>query len=194
MNFLAHAYLSGNDPFILVGNMIADFVKGKQFAAYIPEVQRGILIHREIDRYTDQHPIVKESRRLFYPEIRHYALVITDVIYDHYLGKHWHKYHSQPLKLFTGKVYDTLEQNSSLLPADFNVILPRMKTHDWLASYADTQGIFRSLDGLARRSPGFVFAGKTKELFLHHYDTLHEHFNQFFPELIHHTEIKKATP
>jgi hypothetical protein len=29
MNYLAHAYLSFNEPDILVGNLISDFVKGK---------------------------------------------------------------------------------------------------------------------------------------------------------------------
>ena len=55
MNFLAHAYLSFNEPEIWVGNMISDFVKGQKKLEYPEGIQTGIQIHRNIDEFTDTH-------------------------------------------------------------------------------------------------------------------------------------------
>lgn len=193
MNFLAHAFLSGNDTNLIIGNMIADFVKGSHFNQYPTAIQKGIVLHREIDRYTDHHPIVKSCRKLFYPEISHYALVIVDVVFDHFLGKHWEKYHLSDLKTFSQNVYTLMENNHSVLPERFQFILPRMIAHDWLTSYSHKELLFESFHGLSRRSPGFIYAEKTKELFLKNESELEESFFIFFPELIAHTNKKRLS-
>ena len=59
MNFLAHVYLSGSNIHLAVGNLIADRVKGKNIELLAPEIQEGVLLHRAIDTYTDQHPLVR---------------------------------------------------------------------------------------------------------------------------------------
>ena len=53
MNYLAHIYLSGNDPDLIFGNFIADAVPGKQYKNYSNRIQEGIILHREIDSFTD---------------------------------------------------------------------------------------------------------------------------------------------
>ena len=40
MNYLAHAYLSFNNTYILIGNMISDYIKVKQQYEYSPEIQK----------------------------------------------------------------------------------------------------------------------------------------------------------
>ena len=62
MNFLAHAILSFNDPDILTGNMISDHVKGKSQYDFSPGIQKGIRLHRAIDRFTDLHPVTKAAK------------------------------------------------------------------------------------------------------------------------------------
>ena len=62
MNYLAHAYLSGNDIPLSVGNFIADSVKGKKYLSYPAKIIRGILLHRAIDHYTDNHLILVDLR------------------------------------------------------------------------------------------------------------------------------------
>ena len=57
MNYLAHAFLSFQQPDILVGNMISDFVKGKSKFTYTPGIQKGIMLHRAIDQFTDASDI-----------------------------------------------------------------------------------------------------------------------------------------
>ena len=66
MNYLAHIYLSGNNDMLKIGNFIADSVKGKQYLDYPKAVQQGITLHRNIDEFTDSHPIVHQSVCLLY--------------------------------------------------------------------------------------------------------------------------------
>ena len=88
MNYLAHIYLSGDDdPLLKIGNFIADSVKGKAFKKYPQAIQNGIKLHREIDTFTDSHPIVFESKHRLFKKSRHYSSVIVDVLYDHFLAK-----------------------------------------------------------------------------------------------------------
>src|SRR5688572_23110697 len=109
MNFLAHAYLSGDDEHVMAGNFFADFVKGKQaLQAFDTGIARGIALHRQIDSFTDTHAIVAESKKRLKPKYRHYAAVIVDVFYDHFLARNWNDYHHQPLEIYVRGVYATL--------------------------------------------------------------------------------------
>ncbi len=87
MNYLAHAYLSFGQDEVLVGNFIGDFVKGKMMSTFPQEVQNGIRLHREIDKFTDTHPLVRAGQSYLRPLFRHYSTVITDIFFDYYLAK-----------------------------------------------------------------------------------------------------------
>ena len=52
MNFLAHLYLSKNNTNIMIGNFIADHIRGNNFNHFSREIQQGIKLHREIDTFT----------------------------------------------------------------------------------------------------------------------------------------------
>src|SRR5450432_1821563 len=92
MNFLAHLYLSGDNPQVMIGNFIGDFVKGKNLTErFDTDVAKGIALHREIDWFTDTHIVVKQSKDRLRPKYRHYAGVIVDIFYDHFLAKNWDK-------------------------------------------------------------------------------------------------------
>jgi acyl carrier protein phosphodiesterase len=92
MNFLAHLHLSGNNPNIMLGNFMGDFVKGKSYRQqYEPEIIKGIELHRSIDEFTDSHPVVTESKNRLRPTYRHYSGVIVDVFYDHFLAANWNQ-------------------------------------------------------------------------------------------------------
>ena len=64
MNFLAHIYLSGDNEMIAIGNFIADGIRGKQYKKFQKDIKTGILLHRQIDTFTDAHPIVRQSTKL----------------------------------------------------------------------------------------------------------------------------------
>src|SRR6476661_6072161 len=119
MNYLAHAYLSFNDPQILVGNMISDYVKGKAQFSFSGKVQKGITLHREIDRYTDSHPSTKKAKEIFRPAYRLYSGAIMDVLYDHFLANDDSEFTPVSLKEFSTRTYQQLELQAAELPINF---------------------------------------------------------------------------
>ena len=79
MNLLAHIFLSGDADQLLIGNFIADFIKGNRFEHLEPEMIRGIYLHRFIDSYTDRHPLVKQSARRLQPKFGKYYAGLTKI-------------------------------------------------------------------------------------------------------------------
>lgn len=184
MNFLAHAYLSGEHRKILVGNFTGDFIKGKQaLSRYEPDIVRGVELHRAIDEFTDEHPVVHQSKDRLRAGYRHYAGVIVDVFYDHFLAAEWDNYHIMPLERFAGEVYSTLKDFSAALPVSFKRMFPYMISGNWLVNYRQISGIHRSLSGMASRTPyesKMEFASRDLEK---HYEAFGAEFKIFFPEL-----------
>ena len=152
MNFLAHAYLSFGQEEILVGNFIADFVRGKELENYPKKVQLGIQLHRAIDTYTDSHPLVKQVQSLLIPRFGHYSRVISDVFFDYFLAKNWKNYSDTPLEKFSLDSYRTLSSSPYELPEAFRRMFHWMQLQNWLYSYREAAGIQAALDGLTRRA------------------------------------------
>lgn len=184
MNFLAHLHLSGDNTSIMLGNFIGDFVKGKNLAEKVgSEMAKGIELHREIDFFTDQHPIVTQSKKRLRPKYRHYSGVIVDVFYDHFLAKNWNDYHPQPLSDYAAYVYDVIHKNETLLPDRVNMMMPYMIKGNWLVNYATVEGIQRALTGMTRRTP---YESKMDESVVdlqENYEEFKSEFEAFFPSL-----------
>lgn len=187
MNYLAHAYLSFDLPEITVGNMISDFVKGKQKDNYPPKVQQGIILHRAIDSFTDTHPVTRKAKSFFREEYGGYAGPIVDIVYDHFLAND--KILFPPgqaagsLKAFAQKAYERVGAHEALLPEKFARLFYYMRIEDWLAHYRYKELIFKSFEGLARRAKYMPDAGRAKRLFETHYEDLAACYVEFFPEL-----------
>ena len=187
MNFLAHLYLSGNDTSVMLGNFIGDFIKGKNMAEKVGhEIARGVELHREIDFFTDQHPIVRESKKRLRPKYRHYSGVIVDVFYDHYLAKNWKDYHAQALPEYAKGVYALIQKNNALLPERVNLMIPYMIKGNWLVNYATLEGIHRALTGMARRTPYESKMDESVSDLKENYEEFKAEFTAFFPELKQH--------
>lgn len=190
MNFLAHLYLSKSNKNILIGNFIADSVKGKNYNNYSPEIKAGILLHRAIDYYTDTHPIVKKSMRRLNERYRHYDGVIIDILYDHFLAKNWAKYSEIPLELYAENVYSHLQENVDIFPERVKTLLPFMIEYNWLVGYASLEGIERVLNGMNKRTKGVSQMNLAIEDLKLHYKELEEDFTLFFKDILQFTEDK----
>ncbi|WP_203296316.1 acyl carrier protein phosphodiesterase [Luteirhabdus pelagi] len=183
MNFLAHIYLSGEDEGVIIGNFIADGIKGKKYKKFPADIQKGILLHRAIDSYTDGHPIVRQSTARLHENYGHYSGVIVDILYDHFLAKNWNSYHEQPLASFVDDFYELLRKNFTMLPARIQRMMPYMIADNWLLSYATVTGISTILAQMNIRTKGkskMNFAVMELETYYEEFET---EFTAFFTEL-----------
>ncbi|MCY7410964.1 MAG: ACP phosphodiesterase [Chitinophagales bacterium] len=184
MNHLAHLYLSRTSEKLMVGNFIADAVKGKKFQEYETEISKGIVMHRAIDTFTDAHVLVSHSKSFFRARYGLYSPVIIDLVYDHFLAKNFGNYSNEPLNIFCDRCYKVFEKYFSVMPPRNQHLFPYMQKENWLLSYAQVEGIKKSLTAISRRiknNPGIENA--TEELQLH-YDELENDFEKYFPLLI----------
>ncbi len=184
MNFLGHQYLAQHDTDLMVGNFIADAVKGKAFKLYPEGIAKGILMHREIDSFTDTHAATREGRKRLQTRYKKYAAVLTDVFYDHFLAVNWSQYHAQTLSLFSSEVYRLMQANFDLLPPKSQYMLPYMIKYNWLLNYSKIEGIKRTLGGMSQRTKfesGIEHAGEELELY---YAEFHKDFSYFFNDAI----------
>jgi acyl carrier protein phosphodiesterase len=183
MNYLGHAYLSFNSPQILVGNMISDFIKGKDRFGFSGNIQKGIALHRMIDEFTDHHPATKKAMEVFRPYYRLYSAPIMDVLFDHFLANDKNLFDDTSLKKFTQTTYRHLEDNSIHLPMRFVHVLTYMKAEDWLYNYKYPEGMRKSLYGLIRRASFIKESDTAYQLFLEHHSYLNECYQTFFPDV-----------
>ena len=184
MNFLAHLYLSGDDPKIMVGNFIADFVKGKNAPGkYEEAIAFGIELHRSIDEFTDRHAIVKASKQRLKEKYRHYSGVIVDMFYDHFLASTWDEFHPLKLDVFSARAYGILQEHNAILPERVNWMLPYMIDGNWLVGYGSVHGIGRALSGMSKRTPFVSRMEEATDDLREHYPQFKEEFMKFFPEL-----------
>lgn len=184
MNFLAHLYLSGDDPEIMVGNFIGDFVRGRNMHEQFQQnIAIGIELHRKIDEFTDSHLVVLESKKRLRPKYRHYAPVIVDVFYDHFLAIHWPRWHPQPLPDFATFAYSQLENHEAILPERVLQMMPYMIRGNWLVNYAKTEGIHRALSGMSRRTPYESKMDEAVHDLEKYFNEFESEFLLFFPEL-----------
>ncbi|MFV8323754.1 ACP phosphodiesterase [Flavobacterium sp. LB3P21] len=193
MNFLAHIYLSGDNDLIKIGNFMADGIRGKHFESYPIEIQKGIILHRAIDTFTDAHPIFRQSTKKLHEKYHHYAGVIVDVFYDHFLAKNWNTYSDEKLEEFVARFYQSLHNNHSILSERTKGMMPYMIEHNWLVSYQTVDGINRILTQMDQRTKNeskMRFA--TNEL-SEFYLEFENEFTNFFQELILFTNTKITT-
>lgn len=185
MNYLAHLYLSGDDPALRLGNFIADHLKNQPVSFYSPDIQRGIRLHHAIDGFTDRHPVVAQSKARLQPEFRKYAPVIVDVFYDHFLAKKWSFYHSQPLADYAAAIYAEMKNQHALLPVRAQEMLPYMERYDWLTNYAQLDGIRRVMNGMSRRARFDSGMERAPDALEAHMAAFDAEFDAFFPDLQH---------
>lgn len=183
MNFLAHIYLSGENEQIMLGNFIADHVKGRSYKSYPPEIQKGILLHRAIDSYTDSHPVFKKSKKRLFKRYGHYSGVIVDILYDHFLAKNWDDYSDRDLESFVDDFYAILEKNFDLLPEAVQHLTPFMISDNWLVSYSTTKGIKKVLEGMNRRTRNRSKMNNAIDELAQYYREFYREFCVFFEDL-----------
>jgi acyl carrier protein phosphodiesterase len=186
LNYLAHLFLAQRNPLSRMGNLLGDYRRGEDTRHYPQVVQRGLANHLAVDRYTDTHPLISESKALFSRRRRRFAGVALDVLFDHFLIRHWHSFSARDHDAFLDESYCHLLMARPIMPPRMQRHTQLMVEHDWFRQYALLDNIGMALDRIAARIRfRNGFAGMIEEIRAHE-STLEERFLLFFPELVRH--------
>lgn len=185
MNYLAHLFLADDDAESLIGNLAGDFVKGPLRDQFTEGIRRGIQHHRRVDAFTDAHPSAGAFRRVLTSEHGHYARVIADMFFDHFLATNWSRYSPhESLDAFLVRVYGVIGQYVDELPGRLASVFPHMRDGQWLQSYATIEGIHQALTNISKR----LSRRPHLETATHHLTDsraeLERHFHEFFPDVL----------
>jgi acyl carrier protein phosphodiesterase len=183
MNFLAHLYLSGDNEEIITGNFIADHVKGEAILKFSDGIQLGIKLHREIDTFTDSHPVFLKSKQRLNGNYRRYAGVVADMFYDHFLSADWQTYSRENLMDFTDRIHDILIKMFPRLPDRSQRFIAYLKRFNWLTGYGTFDGLGRALNGMAIRTPFNSGMENAVTDLRKDYELYKQEFEEFFPEI-----------
>ena len=190
MNFLAHIYLSGDNDLLKIGNFMADSVRGNRYLEYPDELRKGILLHRYIDTFTDAHPIYRKSKHRFHEKYGHYAGVIMDIVYDHFLAKNWNSYFNENLEVYAENFYILMQSNFDILTPKTQNLLPYMIDQNWLVQYASSEGLEMILFQMDYRTKHRVNMQEAIVEVQLYYTELETEFTLFFEELQLHCQQK----
>ena len=183
MNYLAHAHLSFKNPGILIGNLIADTVRGKQIMNFPEIVRYGIYLHRQIDHFTDTHEIVRETKRIFYASAGRYDGTFLDIAFDHFLATDQSREPSEGWSDFAQWCYGIVNNNINLLPDRFRRLFRYMEEENWFYNYRYGWMIEDSFVHMVRRASFLEDDLNVYKDFTDNYETIQNGYNSFFPEL-----------
>lgn len=183
MNWLAHLLLSDPTPAFRLGGILPDFASSSALTDLPPEFQRGVHRHRQIDAYTDAHPVFRRSVQRFEPPLRRFGGILIDIFYDHFVSREWTSLSDVPLSDFLAEVYASIESHRADLPEVAYHRLVDVQTHNYLGSYGSMEGLTRTLDGLGHRFRRPVDLVPAMAVFQQHYAAFQSDFRSFFPDL-----------
>ncbi len=183
MNHLAHLYLSSDNEEEMVGQFIADAVKGNDFNAYTPNIRKGILLHRWVDSFTDTHELVKELRAEYRPKLGLYSGVLIDLVFDYFLAKDFQLHSGRELSEFQQFTFSVLNKYEEKFPERMKNYFFHMKDKEFMMKYAHPVGmavIVRQMGMRSARGEALIQAG---DYFLDHVEAASKYFPSFFQDL-----------
>ena len=183
MNYLGHLVLSGENNDVLFGNFIADAVKGKDYQMFNASVQKGILLHRYIDHFTDHHPACLEGKRRMYTKLPKVSGILLDILYDHILLNSWEKYFSIDPNEFIDSCYGLLDTKIEDMPERISYMYSYMRKDNWLSNYQYEWGLYRSIAGIERRITPSIDLEAFKSIFHENRAAYFSEFDEFFSEI-----------
>lgn len=186
MNFLGHLFLTPENPELRIANLFGDFVKGSDLSMYESLVQKGILLHREIDNYIDHHPKVLDLMHTLYSSLPKVSGIAVDLYFDHLLAKNWSDYSKINLADFISDFYASIEELPDFYPLEFRYVLSKMKHDDWLMAYREFQGLEMACNGLSQRIRFKNVLDQAPQVYLQHQHLIEKAFRIFMHDAIAH--------
>ena len=184
MNFLGHIYLSGPDTELAIGNLVADQIKGNRISELPDKIKSGIVLHRLIDEFTDNHISYKKCVRELFPKYRHYSRVIIDMYFDHFLAANWDNFHKTPLKIYSNSFYEKLEKSCFYFNDQVQYFICNLINQKWLEKYSNLKDLEVILKQMERRTKfPSKLAASTYDL-IEKYTYFESHFFHFMEDVI----------
>ena len=185
MNFLAHLHLASLAASSLLGNLLADFVRGNPEGQYSDDIVSGIRMHRRVDTLTVSLPEVRIARSYFRDDFRRVSPITLDVVWDHFLSRHWASIHpQQSLEDFLDDCQQEIEPQLPEMPERFRNLNAYLWPERWMERYAALPFIGDVLRGMASRRPKLsALTGSFHDIELN-YDALEQLFWQFYPVMM----------
>ncbi|CAA6692976.1 MULTISPECIES: ACP phosphodiesterase [unclassified Lentimonas] len=190
MNWVAHVFLSEPCVHFQLGNLIADFVKGKTWSGIHPSTEAGLRMHRKIDAFTDSHEVFHRSRQRLRAKGFLRAVAI-DLSYDHMLIKNWARYNNTTTaREFLNDFYQRAEQVLDQYPDEINDFVSSIIAADTLGRYAKVNGIQRGMRKVDLRLSERVLRRECATDYfddvIREYANIEIDFLEFFPSLQQH--------
>ncbi|MDO6460231.1 ACP phosphodiesterase [Granulosicoccaceae sp. 1_MG-2023] len=185
MNLLAHAFLGFDHDQLVVGQLAGDFIKGRDLSALPPMLAGGVRMHRQLDVWTDRHPVFRRSCARINPARRRVAGILVDILYDYSLARGWSAYGCTDLPEFAGFVYARLAQHAALLPASMQGFIRGAGDVGLFENYRTEQGIERAINHVQRRlrRSGGLLDGAFDEI-MPLVPAIDRDFDAFFPAAV----------
>lgn len=185
MNFLAHLHLASLAQSSLLGNLLADFVRGNPDDDFAPDIVAGIYMHRRVDVLTDGLPEVTTAKRWFRPETRRVSPITLDVMWDHFVSRHWSTLNPQiELAEFVAHARANIVPHLPDTPPRFINLNNYLWEERWLERYSDMAFIANVLNGMASRRPKLDALRASWQDLDDHYEPLEQLFWQFYPRMM----------
>ena len=183
MNFLAHLHLAKQCNSHLAGNLVADFVRGDPYRQFNKDIADGIKLHRFVDSYIDAMPEVRQCRQLFGPDTRRVSGIALDMVWDHFLARHWLQFHPHPLADFVNQARAEVEPLQHNMPESYLLMTKRMWQQNWLLQYQYPETLQTSLVRMATRRPRLHQLAQTPAVLMDHYSELEHQFFLIYPQV-----------
>jgi acyl carrier protein phosphodiesterase len=193
LNFLAHLHLAEPDEGLMLGGIVADFVRNPEIAALPANIQAGIRLHRSIDSFTDRHQMVHQSIGRISSRLGWFSGIAIDIYYDHLLARNWERYSTEPLDAFAKRAYSTLELLTPITPPEAKEFLRRFVEQDHINRYATVEGLNHTFSRVSQRIAERIpkravwLPDSLPDLIAADRD-LEADFHSFYPELITYTK------
>lgn len=166
----------------MLGNLLGDFVKGNKFNRIDERLHNGILLHRKIDLFIDNHPAVLDLSRHLYPLLPKVSGISIDIIFDHLLAKNWGSFHNQELNLFLGDFFHFAQSKTEYLPSNYMMLLNRLWEKKMLHQYVDIDTIDKIATHIQTRLSFETNLHDTKSVYLTHESLFKEVFYTFMED------------
>lgn len=167
----------------MLGNFMADSIKGNQYLNYPENISKGILLHRFIDSFTDSHEIVNENKTLLRNDFGRYSPIVSDIVYDHFLAVHFEQYAGLTLSKFINEVYQYMDTHKIDMTPFAQEVIPYMIQYNWLENYQYKDGLQKIFNQFGRRIGVQQLFDNVTDVVWGNYTAFEENFHQFFPIL-----------